>query len=156
MAIGAMARLDARGIGVTSVRANLLAACRDKRAANELALAAGLHVPATRAIADAAGLDSFVQEFGYPVIVKPVRSNAKLFGRKAYIVRDTHEQAARFETLLLGPDDQLDELLKLEPPILEPPPLCASTTGANEAVAATMNNSATNEAKTRVCKDFII
>ena len=107
MAIGAMAWLDARGIGITSVRANLLAACRDKRAANELALAAGLHVPATRAIADAAGFDSFVQEFGYPVIVKPVRSNAKLFGRKAYIVRDTHERAARFGVWPADHDDLL-------------------------------------------------
>ena len=120
MAVGAMAWLDERRIAVAGVRSDLLAACRDKRAAHDLAVAAGLRVPQTRSITDAASLRAFAQDVGYPVIVKPHRSSAKLFGRKAYILHDADELAARFgvwpaehaallaQRYVLGPLEQCD------------------------------------------------
>ncbi len=59
------------------------------------------------------------------------------------------------QTLLLGPNDQLDELLKLEPPILKPPPRYASANGANDSVA-TIIIAAIMQVRKRVCIDFII
>jgi biotin carboxylase len=85
----------------------LLEACRDKRAANDLARAAGLDTPETCAVADVESLCSFAEEVGYPVIVKPVRSSSKLFGRKAYILRSEQECSERFAVWPVENDELL-------------------------------------------------
>lgn len=95
--IGGVAWLAARGIAVAGVPRRLLVACRDKRTANDLAVAAGLPVPETRTIAGVDGLRSFVNDVGYPIIVKPVRSYTRLFGRKGYILDSVEHQRARFD-----------------------------------------------------------
>ena len=95
-AVVGVAWLAARGIAVAGVPRSVFAACRDKRTANDLAVAAGLPVPETRTIDSVEDLHSFVNDFGYPVIVKPVRSH-RLFGRKAYILDSVEQQSARFD-----------------------------------------------------------
>ncbi len=106
-AVAGIGWLAARGIAVAAVRHDLLSGCRDKRAAHALAVAAGLHVPETRSIHDVEGLCAFARDVGFPVIVKPIRSNTKLFGRKAYIVHDAEERAARFGVWPSGHDELL-------------------------------------------------
>ena len=88
----------ARNIDFAMVPPATFEACRDKSRATLMAREAGISVPETRTVGSVAELQAFVASVGFPVIVKPIRSIAKLFGRKAYIVGSAEELRVTFNT----------------------------------------------------------
>ena len=88
----------ARNIDIAMVPPTTFEACRDKGRANLMARQAGILVPETRTVGSVEELQAFVASVGFPVIVKPIRSITKIFGRKAYIVTSAEELRGRFNT----------------------------------------------------------
>ncbi len=86
----------AKHIDIAMVPPAIFEACHDKGRANLLAQQVGILVPETRTVGSLEEMHIFVRSFGFPAIVKPVRSTAKIFGRKAYILTSADEFQARF------------------------------------------------------------
>ncbi len=88
----------ARNIDIAMVPPTTFEACRHKGRANLMARQAGILVPETRTVRSVEELQAFVASVGFPVIVKPIRSITKVFGRKAYIVTSAEELRVTFHT----------------------------------------------------------
>jgi len=88
--------LQDRSIDVVMPPADLFHACRNKSHANELAKDAGLRVPESRLVDDFESLQQASRDMQYPLIIKSVRSEALVHGRKAYLVRSEEEFNAVF------------------------------------------------------------
>ncbi|HTL12183.1 MAG TPA: hypothetical protein VL588_06835 [Bdellovibrionota bacterium] len=67
--------------------------CLDKPRANAAAAQAGLHVCDWKQVRDAQGFEKALAEVGYPLVVKPVDSFARVADRKALILDDAAERA---------------------------------------------------------------
>ena len=90
--------LQNRPIDVAMPPADLFQACRDKVRANELAERAGLRVPESLVVYDFESLQQAANALRYPLIIKSVRSEALVHGRKAYLVHSDAEFNAVFPT----------------------------------------------------------
>ena len=89
--------LPSRSINVVAVAPALFNACLDKSVAGELGRRAGLRVPASAVARDQEELAMAVAEIGFPVIIKSVRTESAVFGRKAFIVFSKQEFDEHFE-----------------------------------------------------------
>lgn len=91
----AVRRLD-RNTPVAAVSRCLLAICVDKVVTNDMARRAGIRVPQERIVHNQRELVEAAAALGYPLIVKSLRSEAPVLGRKAYLVEDRTAFAAAF------------------------------------------------------------
>jgi hypothetical protein len=96
-----------RHIDVAMASRDLFSACIDKAEANELARDAGLTVPASRVAHDLTTLREAAQTVGYPLIVKSVRTEARLHDRKAFLVESPGEFDSVFPAWPAGHRDLL-------------------------------------------------
>lgn len=78
------------------VPADLFTMSRDKLRANRLAAVAGLRVPAACASGNLEDLVENASALGFPVIVKPYKSQAALFSGKAFIAENEDALRCRF------------------------------------------------------------
>lgn len=83
-------------IPVAAVSRYLLEGCVDKVVTNEMARRAGIRVPQERIVHNQHELVDAAAALGYPLIVKSLRSEALVLGRKAYLVADQSAFAAAF------------------------------------------------------------
>jgi predicted ATP-grasp superfamily ATP-dependent carboligase len=74
-----------------------LTACRDKSRLMDLARDLAIPVAGYRIVEDPARLLDAVDQVGYPCVVKPESEATRIFGAKAYIVRDRSGLAAAIE-----------------------------------------------------------
>lgn len=95
VALGAMTSILNRDVKLIMVHPPLLNDCLDKTRAAEMARDINFNLPASSEVRSKAELQTVIDKLKFPVIVKPIRSIKKIFGRKAYILNSQHE----FETV---------------------------------------------------------
>ena len=83
---------------VVAVNPELLEACHCKSTANAMAAEAGINVPATCVVTSHAQLHRAIDQLGYPVIVKTVCGEARVWGRKAFVVADQQALERHFSS----------------------------------------------------------
>ncbi|MEU2794619.1 ATP-grasp domain-containing protein [Streptomyces sp. NPDC007100] len=88
----------AHGLGLPAPDAAAIARCRDKSAQRAALAAAGVPVPAFRAVRDADGAVRAAAEIGCPVVLKPVSGSGSVGVRLCHDATDVHAWA----TGLLG------------------------------------------------------
>jgi predicted ATP-grasp superfamily ATP-dependent carboligase len=95
VALGSMTSILSRDIELIMVHPPLLNDCLNKSQAMEMARHLEFNLPSSCEVQSNIELQAAIDKFGFPVIVKPIRSIKKIFERKAYILNSTNE----FETV---------------------------------------------------------
>ncbi|MGK0249901.1 MAG: putative ATP-grasp superfamily ATP-dependent carboligase, partial [Oleispira sp.] len=98
VAISSMRRILERDVILVMVHSPLLEKCLNKSQANEMAMGLDFNVPKFSEVQSLPEIQTFVDEVGFPIIVKPCRSSKKILGRKAYILSSQEELETLFST----------------------------------------------------------
>jgi len=96
-----------RNIRITMVPRSLFNACVDKQQANCLAASANISFPKTRVVANLQDLTEAATSIGFPVIVKSVCTAARVFGRKAYVIKSREH----FDAVFMAWPKEHDDLM---------------------------------------------
>ena len=109
--------LQDRSVNVAMIQESLFFACQHKERANELAERAGLRVPETLLVDTIESLRQAREDLGIPLIIKSVRSEALVHGRKAFMVRSDSVFDSVFSSWPSGHRDLLVQRL-IEGPLV--------------------------------------
>ncbi|MEH6558937.1 MAG: ATP-grasp domain-containing protein [Oceanicoccus sp.] len=91
VAISSMRKILERDVILVMVHSPLLEECLNKTKANDMAMGLDFNVPKFSEVQSLHEIQTFIDEAGFPIIVKPCRSSKKIFGRKAYILSSQEE-----------------------------------------------------------------